>query len=40
MLPKPVPQLILKTAEEKRRWSEAAKRRTARLELHRNNRSK
>jgi acyl-CoA hydrolase len=40
MLPKPVPQLILKTAEEKRRWREAAKRRTARLELRRNNRSK
>jgi acyl-CoA hydrolase len=29
--PKPVPPLILKTADEKRRWSEAAKRREIRL---------
>jgi acyl-CoA hydrolase len=29
--PKPVPPLILKTAEEKRRWEEAAKRRKLRL---------
>ncbi len=29
--PKPVPPLILKTAEEKRRWKEAAKRREIRL---------
>jgi acyl-CoA hydrolase len=29
--PKPVPPLILKTAEEKRRWQEAAKRREIRL---------
>jgi acyl-CoA hydrolase len=29
--PKPVPPLILKTAEEKRRWNEAAKRREIRL---------
>jgi acyl-CoA hydrolase len=29
--PKPVPPLILRTAEEKRRWSEAAKRREIRL---------
>jgi acyl-CoA hydrolase len=40
MLPKPVPQLILKTAEEKRRWREAAKRRTARLALRRKRRAK
>jgi acyl-CoA hydrolase len=40
MLPKPVPQLILKTAEEKRRWREAAKRRTARLALRRQRRAK
>ena len=31
--PKPVPQLILKTAEEKKRYREAAKRREARLAL-------
>lgn len=30
-LPKPVPPLIVKTAEEKRRWKEAAKRREIRL---------
>ncbi|HUN60917.1 MAG TPA: acyl-CoA thioesterase [Candidatus Sulfotelmatobacter sp.] len=29
--PKPVPPLIVKTAEEKRRWNEAAKRREIRL---------
>jgi len=29
--PRPVPPLILKTAEEKRRWREAAKRREIRL---------
>jgi len=29
--PRPVPPLILKTAEEKRRWREAAKRRVIRL---------
>ena len=40
MLPKPVPQLILKTTEEKRRWREAAKRRTARLALRRKRRSR
>jgi len=32
--PKPVPPLIVKTAEEKRRWTEAAKRREIRL-MHR-----
>jgi acyl-CoA hydrolase len=32
-LPKPVPPLILKTAEEKRRYREAAERRKVRLEL-------
>jgi len=32
--PKPVPPLIVKTAEEKRRWKEAAKRREIRL-MHR-----
>jgi acyl-CoA hydrolase len=31
--PKPVPPLIVKTAEEKRRWNEAAKRRELRLAL-------
>ena len=31
--PKPVPPLIVKTAEEKRRWKEAAKRREMRLAL-------
>jgi acyl-CoA hydrolase len=31
--PKPVPPLIVKTAEEKRRWAEAAKRREMRLAL-------
>jgi len=31
--PKPVPPLILKTAEEKRRWREAGERRKARLVL-------
>jgi len=30
-LPKQVPPLIVKTAEEKRRWREAAKRREIRL---------
>lgn len=40
MLPKPVPQLILKTAQEKRRWREAAKRRAARLALRHTSRSK
>jgi acyl-CoA hydrolase len=40
MLPKPVPQLIVKSAEEKRRWREAAKRRTARLALREKNRAK
>src|SRR5271165_1671133 len=34
-LPKPVPPLILKTGEERRRWREAAKRREIRL-AHRN----
>ena len=34
--PKPVPPLILKTAEERRRWNEAAKRREIRL-AHRKN---
>jgi acyl-CoA hydrolase len=33
-LPKPVPPLIVKTAEEKRRWREAAKRREIRLAHH------
>jgi acyl-CoA hydrolase len=40
LLPKPVPQLILKTAEEKRRWRQAANRRTTRLALRQNSRSK
>lgn len=40
LLPKPVPQLILKSAEEKRRWREAAKRRTARLALRQNSRAR
>ena len=40
MLPTPVPQLIVKSAEEKRRWREAAKRRTARLALREKNRAK
>src|SRR5215510_650630 len=31
--PKPVPRLILKTAEEKRRWREAGERRKARLAM-------
>jgi acyl-CoA hydrolase len=31
--PRPVPPLILKTAEEKRRYREAAERRKVRLEL-------
>jgi len=31
--PKPVPPLILKTAEEKRRWREAGERRKARLAM-------
>jgi acyl-CoA hydrolase len=31
--PKPVPPLLLKTSEEKKRWQEAAKRRRARLTL-------
>jgi acyl-CoA hydrolase len=31
--PKLVPPLIVKTAEEKRRWAEAAKRREMRLAL-------
>lgn len=31
--PKPVPPLILKTAEEKRRWREAGERRKARLQM-------
>jgi acyl-CoA hydrolase len=38
-LPKLVPRLIVKTAEEKRRWREAAKRREIRLaHRHRKNR--
>jgi acyl-CoA hydrolase len=40
LLPKPVPQLIVKTAEEKRRWREAARRRTARLALRHSSRTK
>jgi acyl-CoA hydrolase len=36
-LPKPVRPLIVKTAEEKRRWSEAAGRREARLALRARN---
>lgn len=35
--PKPVRPLIVKTAEEKRRWTEAAERRKARLELRARN---
>jgi len=31
--PKPVPRLMLKTAEEKRRWREAGERRKARLAM-------
>jgi len=38
--PKPVPPLIVKTAEEKRRWEEAAKRRVIRLEHHRKEQQK
>ena len=37
--PKPVPPLIIKTAEERRRWREAAKRREIRL-AHRSRHSK
>ena len=37
--PKPVPPLIVKTAEEKRRWAEAAKRREIRL-AHRESQKK
>lgn len=33
LLPKPVPQLLLRTVEEKRRWREAAGRRATRLAL-------
>lgn len=33
LLPKPVPQLVLRTVEEKRRWREAAGRRATRLAL-------
>ena len=40
LLPKPVPQLILNSTEEKRRWQEAAKRRTTRLALRQNSRAR
>jgi acyl-CoA hydrolase len=40
LLPKSVPQLILKSTEEKRRWQEAAKRRTTRLALRQNSRAR
>jgi acyl-CoA hydrolase len=40
LLPKPVPQLILRTVEEKRRWREAASRRTTRLALRQTSRAR